>query len=64
MQIKDKVAVVTGGASGIGRAMATRFLAEGARGVVIADINESQLNDVAAEIGAMAIKTDVSMEPE
>ena len=60
MQLKDKVAVVTGGASGIGRAMARRFIAEGARQVVIADINEAQLQQVADEIGARAIQTDVA----
>ena len=60
MQLKDKVAVVTGGASGIGRAMAKRFIAEGARQVVIADINEAQLLQVADEIGARAIQTYVA----
>lgn len=64
MNIKDKVAVVTGGASGIGRAMARRFLAEGARAVVIADLNEDGLNRVADEIGAQAVKTDVANEAE
>lgn len=64
MHIKDKVAVVTGGASGIGRAMASRFLAEGARAVVIADINEQDLQKVADQIGAHALKTDVSSEAE
>lgn len=62
MQIKDKVAVVTGGASGIGRAMATRFLAEGARAVVIADTNEEGLKQVGDDIGALAVPTDVSLE--
>ena len=62
MQLKDKVAVVTGGASGIGRAMAKRFIAEGARQVVIADINEAQLRQVADEIGARAIQTDVASD--
>jgi NAD(P)-dependent dehydrogenase (short-subunit alcohol dehydrogenase family) len=62
MELKDKVVVVTGGASGIGRAMATRFLKEGAGQVVIADLNEDGLNTVAEEIGARAITTDVSDE--
>ena len=43
MKLKDKVAVITGGASGIGRAMAIRFLAEGARQIVISDINADGL---------------------
>lgn len=62
MELKDKVVVVTGGASGIGRAMATRFLKEGAKQVVIADLNEDGLKTVADEIGARAITTDVSDE--
>lgn len=64
MELTDKVAVVTGGASGIGRAMATRFIAEGARQVVIADINEDQLNSVAGDIGARAITTNVARDDE
>jgi NAD(P)-dependent dehydrogenase (short-subunit alcohol dehydrogenase family) len=64
MDIKEKVAVVTGGASGIGRAMAARFIKEGARQVVIADINADGLEAVAAEIGARAIPTDVAKEDE
>lgn len=62
MKLKDKIAVVTGGASGIGRAMAIRFIQEGARQVVIADINEDALRAVADDIGARAIVTDVSSE--
>jgi NAD(P)-dependent dehydrogenase (short-subunit alcohol dehydrogenase family) len=62
MELKNKVVVVTGGASGIGRAMATRFLKEGAGQVVIADLNEDGLKTVADEIGARAITTDVSDE--
>lgn len=64
MDLKDKVAVVTGGASGIGRAMAKRFIAEGARQVVIADVNEEGLNQVAEEIGARAIRTNVASDED
>ncbi len=64
MKLKDKVAVITGGASGIGRAMAVRFLAEGAEQVVIADINADGLLAVADEIGALGIPADVSKEDQ
>ncbi|MDA0789778.1 MAG: SDR family NAD(P)-dependent oxidoreductase [Proteobacteria bacterium] len=64
MQLQDKVAVVTGGASGIGKALATRFVSEGARQVVIADLNEDGLTDVANQIGARAIRTDVANEQD
>ena len=64
MKLKDKVAVVTGGASGIGRALCVRFAREGARAVVVADNDEKGASLVAAEIGGRAVKTDVSNEPE
>lgn len=59
-----KVAVITGGASGMGLAMARRFLAEGAR-VVVADIEQSALDDAVAELDpsgkdAFGVRTDVS----
>jgi NAD(P)-dependent dehydrogenase (short-subunit alcohol dehydrogenase family) len=57
--LAGKVAVVTGGASGIGRAMAARFVAEGMQ-VVIADIEEGPLAATAAEIGAVGVRTDVT----
>lgn len=64
MKLKDKIAIVTGAGSGIGRAMATRFIQEGARQVVIADLHAESLTTLAAEIGARAIKTDVANEQE
>ncbi len=55
-----KVAVVTGGASGIGKGIATQLIAEGAR-VIIADIQRDALAATAAEIGAaLAVPVDVS----
>jgi len=54
MQLKDKVAIVTGGASGLGRATAERFLAAGAR-VAIFDLNEEQGNAAAQAMGQNAI---------
>ena len=61
MQLKDKVVVVTGGASGIGRALARRFAAEGARGVVVADLNADGAQAVADEIGGTAVSTNVAV---
>ncbi|WP_159013346.1 L-iditol 2-dehydrogenase [Acidisoma sp. S159] len=54
MKLLGKVAVITGGARGIGRAIATRYAEEGAR-VVIADINQAESENVAREIGHDAL---------
>ncbi|CAN5340434.1 SDR family NAD(P)-dependent oxidoreductase [soil metagenome] len=62
MQLKDKVVVVTGGASGIGEAMVRRFAAEGARAVVVADRDGARAAAVAARIGGHAATLDVSAE--
>ncbi|TDC10544.1 SDR family oxidoreductase [Nonomuraea longispora] len=66
MRVQDKVVVVTGAAGGIGRAMARRFAAEGAAGVVVADLDAARASAVAAEIGdrAAAVRVDVSSEQE
>ena len=62
MKIAGKVCVVTGGASGIGKALATRFIAEGATAIVIADLNADMVSAVGAEIGAQAHALDVRDE--
>jgi NAD(P)-dependent dehydrogenase (short-subunit alcohol dehydrogenase family) len=54
VKLLGKVAVITGGARGIGRAIATRYAEEGAR-VVIADINQAESENVAREIGHDAL---------
>lgn len=66
MDIQGKVAVVTGGASGIGAGVAQRFAREGARAVVVADVNLERAQGVAAGIGAQAIalRCDVSLEAD
>jgi NAD(P)-dependent dehydrogenase (short-subunit alcohol dehydrogenase family) len=57
--LAGKVAVVTGGASGIGKGIAARLAAEGAR-VIIADIQRDALEATAAELGVDGVPTDVS----
>ena len=59
MELADKVAVITGGASGIGRALAWRFSEEGAR-IVVADIDADGAEAVAGETGGVAMRCDVA----
>lgn len=64
MEVADRVVVVTGGARGIGRALARRFASAGAETVIVADIDPDGAWAVAREIGGMAIRCDVSDETE
>lgn len=57
MRLRNKVALVTGAASGFGRAMAERFVAEGAR-VAVVDINLDGATEVAGSLGDAAIAVD------
>ena len=62
MKVNGKVCVVTGAAGGIGEAIARRYAAEGAKGVVVADRSSDNLQRVAKEIGGLAFPCDVAVE--
>jgi NAD(P)-dependent dehydrogenase (short-subunit alcohol dehydrogenase family) len=68
MQVKGKVVIVTGAASGIGKVLCQRFAAEGARAVVASDVNKEGIEQVAAEIAdrseSLAVVTDVGDESQ
>jgi 3-hydroxybutyrate dehydrogenase len=67
MRLKDKVAVVTGAASGIGKEIARTYVREGAR-VVIADLNQAGADATAKELGgpekAIGVAMDVTNEAQ
>lgn len=64
MKIKGKVVLITGGAAGIGRALAERCHREGAAGIAVADRDAAGAETVAAGIGGLAIAADVSREDD
>jgi len=64
MEVRDKVIVVTGGALGIGRALCQRFAREGARAIIVADINEAGAKAVAEEVKGRAVICDVRKEDD
>ena len=63
MNVKDKVTVLTGGASGIGLALCQRFAKEGAH-VVLSDLSQQACEQHAAPIGALPVAADVSREAD
>ncbi|MEP6695380.1 MAG: 3-oxoacyl-ACP reductase [Pseudonocardiales bacterium] len=62
-RLDGKVAVITGGAGGIGAATARRFAAEGAR-VVLADLDDDAGQAVAGEVGGLYVRADVTSESD
>jgi NAD(P)-dependent dehydrogenase (short-subunit alcohol dehydrogenase family) len=64
MKVRDQVVVVTGGGDGIGKALCERFHKEGAKRVIVADINGKGAEAVAKSIGGLAYACDVSKESD
>src|SRR5258708_15916122 len=62
MKVKGKVCVVSGAAGGIGEAIARRYAKEGAKGVVVADMDQGRLDKVAKDIGGLAVSGDIGQE--
>jgi NAD(P)-dependent dehydrogenase (short-subunit alcohol dehydrogenase family) len=62
MELAGRHVVVTGGAGGIGRALARRISAEGVRGLVVADREHETAHAVAEEVGALAVEFDAGRE--
>jgi NAD(P)-dependent dehydrogenase (short-subunit alcohol dehydrogenase family) len=64
MKLKDKIVVVTGAGSGIGRALAEKFISEGAKQVVAVDINGENAQQTADSLGCIAMTADVTREED
>ncbi|HWD64503.1 MAG TPA: SDR family oxidoreductase [Solirubrobacteraceae bacterium] len=64
MELRDRHIVLTGAASGIGRALAARFAAEGPRALVLSDVDSAALASVADALGASAVRADVGAAGE
>jgi NAD(P)-dependent dehydrogenase (short-subunit alcohol dehydrogenase family) len=64
MKIEGKIVVVTGGADGIGRGLCERFAKEGARKVVVVDIDGAKAAKVAEAVGGLSFQADVAKEAD
>lgn len=64
MELADRVAVITGGSGGIGRAMARAFLDQGARAIILADLDAAAVDAAAAELGCEGLPCDVTREAD
>ena len=64
MEMNNRVAVITGGSGGIGRAVAAAFLAEGAKGIVLADLDNDAVQSAANDLGCLGFKCDVTDESQ
>jgi NAD(P)-dependent dehydrogenase (short-subunit alcohol dehydrogenase family) len=64
MEVKGKIVIVTGGASGIGRALCRRFAREGAEAVIVADVDEAGAQTVAAGLRGASVVCDVREEED
>jgi NAD(P)-dependent dehydrogenase (short-subunit alcohol dehydrogenase family) len=64
MDLNNRVAVITGGSGGIGQAMAKAFLSQGAKAVVLADLDEQAVQAAAADIGCEGYACNVTQESD
>jgi NAD(P)-dependent dehydrogenase (short-subunit alcohol dehydrogenase family) len=64
MQVRDKVVIVTGAASGIGKALAERFHKEGTKALIVADLNGAGAEAVARTVGGIGVQSDVTKEAD
>ena len=64
MQVKDKRVVVTGAASGIGKALSVAFYKAGAQSVVAVDMNIEGAEETANDVNGIAVAANVSQEPD
>ncbi|NND67195.1 MAG: SDR family NAD(P)-dependent oxidoreductase [Halioglobus sp.] len=64
MQLQDKIVVITGAGSGIGKALVKRFSAQGTRAIIGVDLNGDTAQQTADELGCIPMTADVSKEAD